>query len=133
MASNPIADPGMWQSGGLTPPAEWNGSAYEFLSFPSNSPSVYLFYTGPATTGSFDFVATQHSGDAIEIQVSVDFVPQSYPLEIGVPRTITVPAGTDISIVIHDDKGALPYAMDVTIAPTGANAFWTDLVGCIEV
>lgn len=112
MAGNPIADPSLWSH-----PELWNGSEYEFLGGGS-SDQTFLTYSGPPTTAAFDFVATRKSGDDVAVVVRVDALDDAtYPLDVGTPLTITVPAGTSISIIIDDARSSMPYALDVTIAP----------------
>lgn len=121
MAGNPISDPSLWGwypghgSPELPPPPpQWNGSAYEFLADADNT---QLRYLGPPTTEPFDFIATRNGGDDVSIRVTADDADASYPLALGVPMTITVPAGSNISIWLDDQRSSNPYALDVTIAP----------------
>jgi len=146
--ANLLLDSANWYDGSSSPPAVWNGSAYEVIG----SIGAGVYYYGFSMTYPDDLVnagdniafhAVSNSPDPTEISVSTGPSPfgpwtQIYSAELTSGEAVDfdsgpLPAGVDVQITVG--AGDYVYTQDMTITPVSPtpDAFWTDFIGTQEV
>lgn len=143
---NLLLDPGNWSQNHTTPPASWNGSAYDLLSAGNGVPPLVLSSLNTGVVAfTLDVVTPTTEGGA---QVQVIATPDGGSDVILYSQSVTaagafsfssppLPSATGLRIEFTQSNGYGLYAGEYVLTPTAdapvaSGCFWTDFVGCAE-